>query len=352
MCTYVGMRSTILAPITLVLLAALGGCAPTDEEEPTAAASDDALTLASRPMTAAECKAFVAKNPGESVRFPSGVVANDVFHSCDVNSTALFGTVDLGFAQQLLQGTGRVPIAVVQKGKPPMGLARLYFINYLSTDLGAYNEFILLIDGSEANASADAKTLKWSNPVSALLPAFDPKTRSFMHQLILQKEATVPIEWGRQFGMDKRPGTVDIQVRESATSFMVKDETGAPVVRGAVRPNRKLSGLLKTMTKFAGAAFGEFLTPGDIQMKLHPLTLNQPIEASGLSFSKHPLRPGNVAEFTSNMHWLPSMNEATADNLELELDGSSTLGKMLKDAHFTPAAFVTADHVSMTVEQP
>lgn len=350
MCTDVGMRTIALASIAL--LAALGGCAPSDDDSTDTSGSEDALTLASRPMTAAECKAFVAKDPGERVALSSGTVVNDVFHSCDVNSTAVFGTVDLGLATQLLQGTGRVPITVVQKGKPPMGLARLYFINYLSTDLGAYNEFILLVDGVEANASADAKTLKWSNPVSALLPAFDPKTRSFMHQLILQKQATLPIAWGREFGMDKRGGTVDIQVGEAVTSFSVKDETGAPVVRGTARPNRKLSGLMKAMTRFAGAAFGEFLTPGDIAMKLHPLTLNQPIEANGLSFSKHPLKPGTVAEFTSNMHWLPSMNEASADNLELEVDGSSALGKMLKDAHFTPAAFVTADHVSMTVAQP
>src|SRR5262249_54145770 len=163
---------------------------------------------------------------------------NDVFHACDVNSTAIFGTVDLGFAQQLLQGTGRQPIAVVQNGKPVMGLARLYVINYVSTDLGPYNEFILLIDAVEANASADAKTLKWANPISALLPAFDPKTRAFMHQLILQKHATLPILWGRDVGMDKRAGTVDVQVGASATSFSVKDETGAAVVSGVVHPNR------------------------------------------------------------------------------------------------------------------
>jgi hypothetical protein len=279
-------------------------------------------------------------------------VVGNVFHACDANSTAIFGTVDLAFATEMLKDTGRVPITVVQKDKPPMGLARLYFVNYAVSDVGKYNEFIVIVDGVEASASADAKTLKWANPVSALLPAFDPKDRTFMHQLILQKEATDAIAYGRELlGLDKRAGTVDLQIAESENSFDVKDEKGAPVVRGTVRPNKHLSGLLKVMLKFGGAAFGELLTPGDIQMKLHPLTLNHPIEASGLTISRDPMHPGTIAEMTSGFWWLPSMNEVTTQNLDFELNPSSALGKMLMDAHFTPAAVVTADHVSMTVER-
>lgn len=339
-------------PFALALFAVFAGCAPTEEED-ASATSSDAITLAGRPVSPAECKAFVGKHPPTATpTLSTGRAVSNVFRACDVNSTAIFGTVDLSFANDLMRGTGRVPVAVVEKGKAPMGLARLYFVNYVSSDLGPYSEFIFLIDAAEADASSDAKVLEWKNPISTLLPAFDPQSRTYTHQLILPKEQKDAIAYGRELlGYDKRAGAVDVRVGNDQNSFAVSDENGASVVKGVVRPNKRLSGLLKATVQLGGAAFGELVTPSDIRMKLHPLTLNQPIEVSGLAFSRDPLDPAKVATSSSTFWWLPSMNAATADNLDLELGETSELGKKLKDAHFTPAAFVTADHLAMTVER-
>lgn len=343
-------RFSPLTTVALPFFIALAGCAVSDDEAAPEITGETAAALSGRPLTAADCKDFVAKHPFTSTTtLSTGVAVGTPFRGCDLNSGAIFGTIDFAFAQQLMAGTGRVPIQVRQFGKPPMGLARLYFVNYLTTDLGAYNEFIFLVDGVDENASADAKVLSWVGPTSALLPAFDPKTRSLTPRLILSKQATTPIAYGREIlGLDKRGGTVDIVNTSSSMTFSVKDEQGKPVVRGALRPDKSLVGLLAASARLVGAAVGELVTPADLELKLHPLTLNQPIEVSALSFSRDPLASGEIAQMKTTYWWFPSMNDVTWWNIDFALDRSSELGKQLSDAHFTPAAFVTADHVSIT----
>lgn len=346
-------NDSIFMVTATALLATLSGCVAASDEGENAevGGSEEALTL-SRPITAAECQAFQRERPTTPATLSTGVTVGTPFRGCDLNSGAIFGTIDLAYAEQLMAGTGYTPIAVHQAGKAPTGLARLYFVNYLTTDLGPYNEFIFLVDAASANASADAKKLTFVNPISALLPAFDPKDRTLLHQLILEKTATTPIAYGRELlGLDKRAGNVDISVTNTSFAFSVKDEKGAPVVRGTIHPDKRVTTLLQTVIRLAGAAVGEFITPGDIAMKLRPLTLNQPIEVVGRGFSRDPLNPGQIAPSKTTYRWFPTMNEASAQTLELELDGSSELGRKLLDAHFTPKAVVEAEHVSIVSER-
>lgn len=346
--------SKIFAAWTITTLIALSGCAaPTDGDENVGESSEEALTL-TRPITPAECRAFYDRHPHTgSVTLSTGDVVGTPFVACDVNSAAIFGTMDLSFARELLAGTGYVPLTVQQFGKPATALARLYFIDYLNTDLGPYSEFIFLVDAAPENSSIDQKTLTVVNPISTLLPAFDPKARTYIHRLVLQKQATKAIAYGREIlGLDKRAGAVDIvQGSNGRSTFSVKDEHGASIVHGAFRPDQRVTTLLGTMAKLVAAAVGELVTPADLSLKLHPLQLNQAIEVSANSFSRDPANGGAIANSKLTNWWFPTMNDATASTLDFQLDTSSELGKKLSDAHFTPKALVTSEHVSVTFER-
>lgn len=337
---------------TTLLLSSVGcaGASSGPEEaslppENVALRSEELVT--SHPRTTAECSAFESQHPvAETRTLSTGETAPVPLRTCDVNLSAIFGTVDLAFARKLMNGTGYVPLEVVQPGKPTKGLARLMFADYLANDLGPYRAFFVVIDGAEANASADAKTLSWRNKASSLLPAFDPANRTFIYRMILPKEATKSIAYGRELmGIDKKAGAFDV-VYDSNDSirYGIRDENGATVLRATLRPDMSFLTLARTVGQIVGAAVGERVTPAEVRFRLHPLTLNQPISVSGEAFAR--IGDGPIVPQTSFIQYLPSINEASERTLDLELDASSTVGKMLLDAHFTPASFITAKHAS------
>lgn len=332
-----------IAASTITVLATLTGCAATsDESISETGTSQDELT--SLPASAAECNALLAKNPITETRtLSTGDVVPIPLRTCDSNLAAIFGTIDLAFAQQVLAGTGYEPLEVVRPGQPNAGLARLYFVDYLHNDLGPYRAFFLLVDAAEKSATLDAKRLTWVNPLSSLLPAFDPQNRTIIVQMILPKEAKKSIAYGRELmGIDKRAGAVDYTIAPNAKKFAVTDENGKSVVHGSLHPDMSLFTLAGTVAEIAGAAIGEQVTSQDISFKLHPLTLNRPVEVTGQAIAR--IGTGKLVRQTSSIHYLPSINDASPRHLDLHVDGSSELGKRLNDAHFTPAAFLTADH--------
>jgi hypothetical protein len=328
-------------------LSLVGGCAsPNDDEE---TGSTDEAALSSRPVTANECRAWQNEYPvSKQETLSTGDVVPVPLRACDMNVAAVFGTIDLSFAQQVFAGTGYVPLEVVRPGKPNAGMVRLYFIDYLTADLQPYREFVVLVDGAEATATADAKKLTYVNSLSTLLPAFDPQSRTYFHQLILNKEATAAIAYGRELlGADKRGGAVDFSYgANDSFDVSVADEHGAPVLHTSLRPSWNLLTLAGTVGKFLGAAVGERIMPKDFKVKLQLLQLNQPMGASGETIGRTPETNNEIVRTRTDFVYLPSINEATSKTMDLSLDSSSALGKSLSDAHFTPAAFITAKHAS------
>lgn len=332
-----------LVPLgSLVLLAACA--AETDESIETGTAEAE---LSSRPVTAAECAAYQRQYPVTETRtLSTGDVVGLPLRACDMNISAIFGTIDLAFAKELFSGTGYVPLEVHRLGKPVTGLARLYFVDYVSMDLGPYREMIVLVDGAESTASLDAKHLTWANPLSTLLPAFDPESRTMSQQLVLNKEATKAIAYGRELlGTDKRAGAVDVGYAGDSFDISVADEHGAHVLRTTMRPDMSLFTLAGTVIKILGAAVGELTMPSDLAFQLNLLQLNQPFGASGETVGRNP-STGELVRARNEFVYLPSINEANARTLDFELDTSSALGRTLSNAHFTPAAFITAKHAS------
>jgi hypothetical protein len=327
------------------------GCAPLDDGDEDTKSSVAVDALSSRPVTTAECQSFEAQHPsGATVHLATGVDVGTNFRACDANIGAIVGTVDLSFAESMLVGTDQVPLTVVQNGKPPTGLAQFFLGQTLDTDLGPYTEFMVLIQTVDQNAPSDVKTLNWVNPFSSLLPYFDPKTRTFIPLIILDKNAKTPIAYGREvIDLDKRGGAVDIVHDDGEMSFSVKDDTGAGVLRGAIRPDKSVLALLLGMGNLGVAAIGDLMAPNDIHLKLHPLTLDHPIEASLITYWQRLSNPAEMAGMTSTFWWLPSMNAATPTNLDLEFDRSSEWGRRLEDAHFTPVTIVSADHATYLV---
>lgn len=342
------MKLSAFATLATTLVVSLSGCATGSDSNGGGPGSvfEEGFTR-HQPLNVQNCAPFDRRPSQVTTTLSNGDRVGVPFRSCELNSSAIFGTIDLDVARQLLSGTGHVPLEVVRSGRPTTGLARLYFVNYLDVDIGPYNEFIFLVDAAEENGPSDAKSLQWSNSISTLLPAFDPASRTMLHQLILPKEARTGIAYGRELlGLDKRAGAVDLDQSSDAMIFSVRDETGAPVVRGAIRPDKRLTTLMTTTAKLAHAAIGERLTPKDIELKLHPLQLRQPIEVDSRSFSRDVAASGRIADLRSTTWWFPTMNEATDDTLELEIDAASALGRQLRDAHFTPTAVVSAENVS------
>lgn len=141
----------------------LAACATEPQDEPVAETAEAALS--SRPVTEAECSSYKKQYPiTTTTTLSTGDVVSAPLRACDMNIGAIFGTIDLSFAKALFAGTGHVPLEVHRFGKPVTGLARLYFVDYVSMDLGPYREMIVLVDGAESTASADAKRLVWANP--------------------------------------------------------------------------------------------------------------------------------------------------------------------------------------------
>lgn len=337
--------NTIQRLLPVASLALLSACATEADDAMETSTAEAALS--SRPVTSTECAAWKAEYPVTRTKtLSTGDVVGIPARTCDMNLAAIFGTIDLSFANELFAGTDYVPLRVHRLGKPVTALARIYFVDYLSVDFGPYREMMVLVDGAEASASADAKNLTWVNPLSSLVPAFDPESRMMFHQIVLNKEATLARAYGRELlGTDKRAGAVEINYANDDFDIRAWDETGTPVVRATVRPDMKLVTLAGTALKLLGAAVGELVTPDDLAMKFNLLNLNQPFGAGGEAVGRSPVT-GELVRSRSEFVYLPSINEANSRTLDFELDASSTLGRTLKNAHFSPAAFITAKHAS------
>jgi hypothetical protein len=194
--------------LALPLLTSIAACAATDAADQQSDSSEDQLQ--SRPVSAAECSAFQNKHPvTRTATLSTGQTVGVPLRTCDANITGIFGTIDLAFAQQIMAGSGYVPLEVVQQNQPPQAILRLYVNNFLEDDLGPYRSLDVQIDSVPEDSPAEVKTLSWVNPMSAMIPVFDPKVSGYFYAIILTQGAgQADLAYGRELlGTDSRSGS-------------------------------------------------------------------------------------------------------------------------------------------------
>ncbi|MEP6652443.1 MAG: FAD-dependent oxidoreductase [Myxococcales bacterium] len=126
-------------------------------------------------------------------------------------------------------GTGYQPVYSLEGGQK-VGFSELWIVQYTDTVGGLYNEVVLNFVVSKLQRPP----YRWRSEYSSIVPMMDNANRLFTVRLLLDVKQRIqagPIDYGRElFGMDKRPGEVDIE-RANRTKYVVCRENSAEVLR-------------------------------------------------------------------------------------------------------------------------
>jgi hypothetical protein len=330
--------------LSLALLAT--ACATTDTSENGANSSEEQLR--SHPVSAAACASFDAKYPvTQQATLSSGESVGIPFRTCDTNSAGIFGTIDLSFAQNLLDGSGYVPLEVVHNGQP-YAIMSLYVNEFLQSDFGSYKALYIQVASVPTGSTDHVKTLTWVNPMSAMIPAFDPNVSEYIYQIILTQDVSpLEVAYGRELlGADERVGDLAVVTDDTHEAFSVTDENGASVVQGVIHPDRRITTLLHSIVDLLTAVVAARLNPLEMNSKLDLLQLNQPIDDTWSLVARDAETNWQIKHSNIMMAHLPSFNVVTPQTLDFHIDTSSAVGQLLTDIHFTPVVLVGAQHAS------
>lgn len=145
----------------------------------------------------------------------------------DFQAAAFVGHGDLATMQEWTEGTGYRPV----RTDSGFGVAALWVIRYLDTDIAPYDEAITSIAVSTEDVTIP-------DTPGAMLAAFlDPANRIWVQRLILSEE--LPIVAGRQFAFipkEPEPKTMSADLEApDALSVSYLEPDGTPIVLGDVR---------------------------------------------------------------------------------------------------------------------
>ncbi len=278
---------------------------------------------------------FVLEHKHDSSRgwlLPSGQFVKAPLLIYNADLSIVMGLADLNQAKSLVGNSSFQPATVVKDGVP-YAIVRLYFVKYLDTDVGPYQEFILSFDSNDS-----VIPIPYVNPYSILVPASLPGNRLFLSHLILNKQS--PIDLGIQaWGLNKKRGYLKNQSRtraESTTkSVEVKDGSAQVIVRGS---------FLVDKSQKAGVDFvtGLLAATGLTQLPLPP-------EVNFISQVNSHIKTGQDSLTDSFYTWKPSFNLYQG---RLKFGSRSGLATLLTKLDFVPLLTVHTDEMQFTFDDP
>lgn len=265
----------------------------------------------------------------------------------DADMAILFTLADLKVAQSYTQGSGYEPVKYKTADNQERAVARLYFVNYADTDLGAYHEFILALDTVPEKSQRDS--IAYESPESVYQSMQLKNYQVFLDFLILNKAD--PVHAGRDaWGMNKHLGTTLFSSFDrgdlEGKLFQVSDGNQRPILLAKINLNKLLPEIGRTNL------MDSFSAPATVPFAQINFDIREPSSLKGSSSPKG-LEPRKVSFVNYNLAWTYRSLRFDGKNDVLRIgDGRSRMTKWqkrLSDLRMRPVVSLYGSRAQFTV---